>query len=279
MSSEHVPPPFFTHYGLSRTGIAESPLTLEPYANICHHGTVRLAVLAAAIDIVGSLNTREIAGNLPAHTSDLSVRAPSRCVPAMIVARRKLLRVGRRVITTGVELEAGDRSFAYGETNFTLGVSARARGDDLVKRGMPEVIDSVPLLRPLHEEVGIEVVDAAKGCVQVEMREVLCNPGGGAMQGALVALLCEVSAESLAEAAHGVPQILTELDLRYLAATRVGPIVSRACWIGTPEEGMIRVELRDRGTGDRVTATALLRCRSAPAPGGRESSDGAMLST
>lgn len=279
MTLQDTSPPFFTHYGLVRTGNADAPLFFEPYAEICHHGIVRLAVIAGVVDIVGSLNTRRIAGNAPAYTADLSVRAPSLRVPEKIVARSKLLRAGRRVITTGVILDAGDQTFAYGETNFAHAAAPVVVGEDREMRGMPEVIESARLDRPLHEEVGLEVVDAAKGFVQVELREALRNPGGGAMQGALVALLCEVSAESLAQHTHGVPQILTELDLRYLAATRVGPVVSRARWVGPPEARMMRVELRDRGNGDRVTATALLRCRSAPVLRGGESPDGAMVHT
>jgi acyl-coenzyme A thioesterase PaaI-like protein len=225
---------------------------------------VRIAVIAAVVDIVGSLNTREIAGNAPAYTADLSVRAPCLHQPEKIVARKKSLRAGQRVITTGVTLDAGNETFAYGETNFTYAPTPGVAGNDREVRGMPEVIDSVPLDRPLHEAVGVEVVDATQGFVQVEMRDELCNPGGGAMQGALVALLCEVSAESLAQHIRDTPQIVTEIDLRYLAATRVGPIASRARWVGPPEASMIRVELRDRGNGDQITATALLRSSSAP---------------
>ena len=62
----------------------------------------------------------------------------------------------------------------------------------------------------------------------------------------------------------GAPQIVTDLDLRYLAMGRVGPMEAEARWIGEPGGGSISVTLRDRGNEDRVTTAAL--ARTAPAP-------------
>ncbi len=265
MEPQDTSPPFFTRYGLSRTGVFEAPLRLEPYAEICHRGVLRPAVIASAIDIVGGLNAREIAGDDSTFTTDLSVRAPADTVPDVILARGTLLRVGRRVITTCVILEADGETYAYGETSFMRVAQRREATGAKARLGMPEVIEQVPLERPLHEEVGIEIVDPARGEVRVELREPLRNPEG-VMQGALVALLCEVAAETLADHSHGCPQVVREIDVRYLAMARVGPIVSLARWIGAPDAGMLRVELRDRGNEERITAATLLR--TAPAPAG-----------
>jgi hypothetical protein len=40
---------------------------------------------------------------------------------------------------------------------------------------------------------------------------------------------------------------------------RVGPVHARAWWIGPPESGALRVELRDQGNDDRVTTAVLAR--------------------
>ena len=106
--------------------------------------------------------------------------------------------------------------------------------------------------------------DPDSGRVEVVMRDALRNAEGG-MQGALVALLVEVAALALADAVCSVPQVVTELDLRYLAAGRTGPIVSEAHWIAGPAGETVRVELRDRGHGDRITTAAIARV--APVPG------------
>lgn len=261
-------PPFFTRYGLSRTGDSDVPLELEPYPEICRAGVVLPAVLASVVDIVGSLYAREIAGRDATFTTDLSVRAPARFVPERIRARGALLRSGRTMITTSVLLEASGEPFAYGETSF-MRVPRQEPDDDPARvLGMPEVIPRNPLSQPLVDEVGIEVVDAGRGQVEVELRDALRNPEG-VMQGALVALLAEVAALTLAEHAHVVPQIVTELDVRYLAVAKAGPIQARADWVGAPADGMLRVLLRDLGNAERVTASVLLRAASTDAAEGR----------
>lgn len=262
MTSEASPPPFFWRYGLRRTGDRDAPLEIEPYPEICAGGVLLPAVIAAAVDIVGSLYAREIAGQDATFTTDLSIRAPARFVPRRILARGKLLRAGRQMITSSVVLEAAGRPFAYGESSF-MRMPRQGAARTVDELGMPEVIPSVPLERPLAAEVGIEVVEPGAGRVEVALRAALRNPEG-AMQGALVALLAQVAAETLAGHEHDKAQIVTELDLRYLAAAKRGPIEASADWVGSPAAGMLRVALRDRGQQDRVTAAVL--ARTAPAP-------------
>lgn len=250
--------PFYTRYGLVRTGERETPLTLAPYPEICRHGGLRAAIVAAAIDLVGSFFTREVAGTDIIHTTDLSLRMPRSDTPPLLRTRGRVLRRGRSGVTTGVELLAGDALWAYGETTFAR--EAR-EADSTVKEAdlaLPRVFESHPLARPLEEEVGVRVVAADRGEVELVLRPQVLNTVG-TLQGALVALLVERAGECLAESRLGAPQRIAELDLRYLTAAKVGPLRSRAAFIGDPESGMLRVELRDTGREDRLTATALLR--------------------
>ena len=64
-------PPLFTRLGFARTGDADAPLEIEPYPEICHRGALRLSVIASAVDIVGSLYAREVAGSDSTFTTDL----------------------------------------------------------------------------------------------------------------------------------------------------------------------------------------------------------------
>jgi acyl-coenzyme A thioesterase PaaI-like protein len=123
---------------------------------------------------------------------------------------------------------------------------------------LPKVFPSHPLTRPLADEVGIEVVDAARGEVELVLRPQVLNREA-TLQGALVALLVERAAEVIAEHRRGSPQRVCELDLRYLTTARVGPVRSRSAFVGDPDGGMLRIELRDAGRDDRPTAAALLR--------------------
>ena len=260
-------PPFYTRYGIARTGDAERPLVIEPYAQVCHAGALRPTVIAAAVDIVGSLFAREIAGSDSIFTTDLSVRAPLQPVPARIETRGRLLHAGRSVIASETLMEVDGRPFAFGQTTFRRLARPDAKPGDAERLALPARFDRVPLRRPLVAEVGPVIIDARRGQVELALRESLRNPEGG-VQGALVALLVEVAALALADHAGRQVHVVTELDLRYLASGRVGPIASSADWVAGPASGVLRVELVDRGRSDRLTTTALVRVAPAPHPNG-----------
>ena len=67
-------PPFFTRYGFSDLDPRTHRLSVTPYPEICRSNTLLATVVASAIDIVGGVCTREIAGVDATFTSDLSLR-------------------------------------------------------------------------------------------------------------------------------------------------------------------------------------------------------------
>lgn len=271
-SSEVEPAaPFYTRYGIARTGEREASLAITPYPEVCRAGRLRMTVLAAAVDIVGSLFTRERAGNDILFTTDLSVRMPRTPPPQGLVARGRILRSGRTGVTTAVALEtrsdAGTggagaardgAAWAYGETSFARVARAEGASVTAADLALPNVFASNPLAQPLEDEVGVGVVDAARGEVELVLRRAVLNREA-TLQGALVALLVERAGEVLGESRLGEPQSVVGLDLRYLTTAKVGPVRSRAYFLGDPADGVLRVELRDCGREDRVTATAFLQ--------------------
>jgi acyl-coenzyme A thioesterase PaaI-like protein len=246
-------------------------LTLVPFPALCAAGVVRISVWALMADMVGGWTAEGGTGPDWVFTTDLSVRAPVRRIPERVVATANLLRVGAGNVATDVHLQdERGHSFAYAQLGFAR--MPRRPGDpprpdmgsaEVQRRwNRPDVIT-----RPLADEAGCVVVDPARGRVEVELTDELRNPAG-AMQGAMVALVGEVAAETLASHHLGAPQVVTDLDVRFLAMGRVGPVWTHATFIGAPTDATIRVELRDRGNGDRLI-TAFL-ARTAPAPGGAE---------
>lgn len=258
------PPPFYTRYGFRRTGDPSRPLEIEPYDAICTAGCLRATVVASAIDLVGGFETRAHAGVDATFTSDLSLRIPAPGRPARLIAHAEPLRVGRRLVTTGVRLleaETG-RLYAEGVTTFTRIPRSPEDRVDAASLATPEQIPSHPLEVPLDEIVGIERDAMHPGWVQLPLREPLRNPEG-VLQGALVALLVEEAALDASRTHDGTGKAgdyaVTEMDLRYLAAASRGPVEGSAQPIGRPEAGMLRVELIDQGHGSRRTALAFVR--------------------
>jgi acyl-coenzyme A thioesterase PaaI-like protein len=254
------PPPFFLRYGISRTGDPAAPLVIEPYPDVCRSGALRPTVLAAAVDTIGSLFAREVAGRDGIFTTDLSVRSPVRPVPKRIVVRGALLRAGRSLIASEALLEVEGAPFAYGQTTFQrVPRKAPAESSGASEAlGLPEVLAHFPLERPLADEAGVVVADASRGRVELPLGPASLSPQG-VMQGALVALVVEEAALALAEHGDAGAHVVTELDIRYLAVGREGPIVSSADWVGAREDGTIRVALRDAGHGNRITTAGLAR--------------------
>ncbi|MBJ22676.1 MAG: hypothetical protein CL933_24970 [Deltaproteobacteria bacterium] len=255
--------PFFTHYGFSRTSEPSAELTIDPYPEICVGGALRATVIASAIDLVGGFRTREIAGTDATFTSDLSLRIPKPGIPQQLTTHGERLRAGRRLATTHVALETDGAVYAFGTTTFSRIARPPAEAPDIASLSTPLVIERNPVERSLDEEAGIEVIDAARGAVRMPLRSALLNPEG-VMQGALAALVVECAALALAN--RGLPreQVVSELDLRYLATASAGPVESHATWIGKPVNRMIRIELRDFGRENRLTTAALLRVADAP---------------
>ncbi len=251
-------PGIFARLGVSSRRDPQHPVRLDPFPAICAKGVVRPSVLVLVVDMMAGFHAEAGAGSDWVFTTDLSLRAPARRIPERVVATGQVLRAGRGSISCEVALRAGDRAFAYGQSGFIR--IPRRHGDPPKPHLHPdeEFRRQAPIERPLVEEVGIRVLDPATGHCELALRDELLNPAR-VLQGAIVSLVAEVAAETLAEHASGAPQLVTELDIRYLAMGRVGPIWSRASWIGDPGSGALRVELRDRGNGDRLTTTVLAR--------------------
>ena len=245
----------------------EDLLELVPRPELLVHGCVRISALVLMVDMGGGFLAHRAASPDWTFTSDLSLRIASRLAPARIVARTRVLRAGRGTMMTEVALVGDDNDLGLAYAGFNR--QARREGD----HPNPDIDEAsrrwgryTPLDAPLVETVGAHVLDASSGQVEVEMRDELRNPAG-ALQGAMTALVGEVAAEALL-GHHGARRsVVTDIDIRYLAMGRIGPIHSRARLLGDAPTDAIAVELYDRGRDDRIIATMLLR--AAPAPVGR----------
>lgn len=101
--------------------------------------------------------------------------------------------------------------------------------------------------KPFPEHVGARIIEP--GVIEMDRTPFVIQQAGS-IQGGAVALLGELAAETLT----GLP--VMDLDVRYLSAVRVGPGRATGTVLG---QGLVRVEVRDRGRDDRLIALALAR--------------------
>jgi acyl-coenzyme A thioesterase PaaI-like protein len=246
-------------------------------------GGVSAGALATLVDVVGGGLAARAAQPDWIATADLTlhvVDAPDR---GAVVASAQVLRAGRSTVVIGVDLdhfpsEAGtldegafDASTAAADlgasriavATMTFAVLPRREGNpDITKFESSTGVGSGPILagggfrRPFDEELGIEVVDAAAGGIEVPIEDYVHN-SFAAMQGGIVALVACRSADLALTEACGVPVETRDLQLTYLAQARVGPVRSEATVLAATRDcGSARVTLLDSGNGGRVTATA-----------------------
>jgi acyl-coenzyme A thioesterase PaaI-like protein len=240
-------------------------LELVPRPELLVHGCVRISALVLMVDMGGGFSAHRAASPDWTFTSDLSLRISARRAPDRIVSRTRVLRAGRGTMMTEVVLRGDDQQLGLGYAGFNR--QARREGDhpnpdiDEASRrwGRYKALDA-----PLLDTVGVRVLDPASGQVEVTLRDELRNPAG-ALQGAMVAVIGEAAAESMLGHRGAHRSVITDIDIRYLAMGRVGPIHSHARLLGDAPTDAIAVELYDRGRDDRIISTMLLRATSAPA--------------
>lgn len=240
-------------------------MELRPYPELVNRGVVRISAYALMADMLGGWVADMHAEEDWVFTTDLSIRAPVLRVPERVHGTTAPLRVGRKNVAAEVHMrdETGVL-FAYSHVGFVR--TPRRPGDHPkpdFEGAAAEWGQRPRITSPLDDEAGIKVVDPVVGRVEVVLADTLRNPAG-AMQGAMVALVGEVAAESLATHHLRRPHVVTDLDVRYLAMGRVGPIHTRATFIGAPESATMHVELRDSGLDDRLMTVVLARTTPAP---------------
>lgn len=229
------------------------------------HGAMRAAAIVFLVDAAAGISL-DRDPEMWTFTSNLSVRMPSIPAPEQLLGQPVSLRDGTRSATVSVPLTlpTGEQ-VGYGLASFAR-VPRRPTDPPKFALDLDELAESwadvPPLDRPLAEAAGIAVVDAAAGVVEVPLAEKLLNPAG-ALQGAMVALIAEVAAEEMAAAAVGRPQVVTDLDIRYLAQARQGPIRTRSVFVGPPTDTSLVVELVDTSL-DKVVTIVTLRTHDAP---------------
>ncbi len=246
-------------------------------------GGVSAGALATLVDVVGGGLAARAAQPDWIATADLTLHVVDAPGDGSVVASAQVLRAGRSTVVIGVDLDhfpaaagtldegAFDASTAAADLDatriavatMTFAVLPRREGNpDITKfesstgAGSGRILAGGGFGRPFVDELGITVVDAAAGELEVPIEDYVHN-SFAAMQGGIVALVACTAADVALTEACGIPVETRDLQLTYLAQARVGPVRTGAAVLAANREcGSARVTLVDAGNGGRVTATA-----------------------
>ena len=205
-------------------------------------GWARPSILATQADMVGgALSTPASAPQIPI-TVDLTVHRIEPVGTGRVSMVGRLLRAGRRTTVAEVVFSVGDeRPLIVSYSTFMPAPDPRHSQDYNGDRDM----GGPSLSRPFIEQLGVRV--PTPGVAELDRTTYTMQPTG-TIQGGAVAALAEVAAET----ATGLP--VRDLEVRYLAAVRVGPARATAETMGG---GRVRVEVRDTGNADRLATLVL----------------------
>jgi len=227
---------------------------------LIHAGSPRAAAFMMVADIVVGARVEMSFPDDWAYTTDYSVRMMGPPTTGLISAVARPLRHGRRLVVEECDyFDESGRKVAYAQASFT---KTAMREGDVKTMGRSTKALSPATERPrlegkIEDAAGIRVADGASGQATLVVDDNV-RRSGGFVQGAIMTLLAEVAATSLAEYHHGAPRAVTSLDARYLIGGRTGPLVASASWLGDPNNGQLSVNILDEGHNEVVTSTYLV---------------------
>jgi acyl-coenzyme A thioesterase PaaI-like protein len=191
-------------------------------------------------------------------TADLTLHLVRAATGGTLEATARVLRAGRTTVVLEVELR--DARDLVGVATMTFSVLPRREDNPVItfSAATPRTTLVLPgsgFRSPILDELGLDVVDAAAGVVDVPVTDYSRN-SLGALQGGVVAIAIDVAAEQALRAACGSPVTVTDMQLTYLALVRGELRTSTEVVHATPAFGSALVDVLDVGGESRRTTTA-----------------------
>jgi acyl-coenzyme A thioesterase PaaI-like protein len=211
-------------------------------------------------------------------TADLMIHEAAPLVHGPTVLESHLTRAGSRLIVVGVEIYDGAGITDMDEltdpielTRVATGLvtfarvpastsSASATWDPLSTIGVRRRVEREGDLptEPLLERIGLSVVDAAGGVVELPNSEYVQN-SRGRINGGVLGMAFQGAAEAAAPGYVG-----SDLHIHYLASARVGPLRTDTHVVREVDDHVVcRVVAMDAGADDLVVAQATVTLQRA----------------
>lgn len=230
-------------------------------------GVASLGFIAAVVD-VSAANVALIAGHPNwTATADLSITATGWLRDGPMVVESRLVRAGSNIVVVDADVRDGNGvrvatsllSFA----RIPRAASASAADFDpstLIgqTRRMEPMYEPAPI--PLLDRIGLKVVDAAAGVVEIPKGDYVINSFGTINGGVLGALF-----QAAAEAAQPA-MVATDLQIHYLRQAGAGPARTVMTVLRSgADHAVCAIDAADAGEDDRLLARATVTLQRPPA--------------
>lgn len=229
-------------------------------------GAAGLGFIAAVVD-VSAANVALIASRPDWNaTADLSITGTGWLIDGPMVVESHLVRAGSKTAVVASEVRDG-HGVAVASSLLTFAriprsASASAADFDPAsligqRRRMEPGLPPAPI--PLLDRVGLEVLDAAAGTVEIPNGDYVIN-SFGTINGGVLGVLFQAAAEA------AIPgMVATDLRIHYLRQARRGPARTvLAVLRRTGDHAVCAIDAIDAGDGDRLLSRATVTLQHPP---------------
>jgi acyl-coenzyme A thioesterase PaaI-like protein len=231
-------------------------------------GTLRIGVVGAMIDSAGAVVALGAAAPDWIATADLAYATIEPVREGPVICSSRLVRAGATIIVIGVDVldghgsdaPEGGRACGSGLMTFSrIPASASAvKVDPFSNIGIrtSNALEHSYLDVALHEKIGLRIVDAAAGVVEVDKHDYVRN-SFGTINGGAICMVFEAAAEAASRAIGAVPYVAADLSIHYLSQTKNGP-ARTTCRVLRHDDAHAVCELTlvDAGNEDQLLALA-----------------------
>jgi uncharacterized protein (TIGR00369 family) len=225
------------------------------------HGSARAGVLATLVDVIGGGLAAAAAAPDWIATADLTLHLVRAALPGSVVAANaRVLRAGRTTVVIEVAL-SDDTDRMLGAATMSFAVLPRRDHNPDMSSALSDgpstmAVETSRLRAPFLDALGVAVLEAAAGSIEVPVTDWSRN-SMGALQGGLVATVADASAEVALREATGAALVVTDLQVSFLGFGRTGPVRAHADVLhASPQFGSARVEIVDSGADTRLMTLA-----------------------
>lgn len=250
-------------------------------------GSAAVGVLATLVD-VGASDPALASSTDWTATQNLSIHATGWLTGGPVVVDNRLVRLGTKAIVVAADVYDGRGIEDFDALEAAID-AARARAErpevHLGARGLvtfarlprsaaSDVDDydpaawvgeiryrqsAQPVAGTLRDEMGLRVLDATTGELELERTPYVAN-SIGTINGGAQAMMIEAAAEAMRPG-----QVATDLQIHYLSQVKVGPARSRGSVSRDgADHAVATVELVDAGHGDQLLALATVTLQHPP---------------
>lgn len=244
-------------------------------------GPVSLGVLMTVVDFVTSDPALVACSSDWTATQDLSLHGADWLTEGPIVVDSNLVRVGKKTIIVSADvydghgitdihelmaaIDSGSGLTLAARSLVTFARIPRSAATDADAYTPGKWVGTVrerpaePVEGTIYSRLGMHVVDAAAGVLELELSPFVANQIGTIMGGAQ-ALLVEAAANAMRPG-----MVATDMQMHYLSQVRSGPARSYGTVIrDASDHTVLSIRLVDAGAEDRLLALTTVTLRNSP---------------